>query len=164
MFSWANEEEGLPILPEMKETDSGSVLQAWLRTFFLVKKRLARFLSSNNYILLLLRAVLESNPQIPLTRAARTNLLCTFLFFILLLSACTRCLFQVQLLQSEDESPSGSDWGGSREDNIEVFGVMSVRQVPSAHPQGKRSKRRNHMFSFLLKDVNCMLMSVRDNK
>lgn len=59
-----------------------------------------------------------------------------------------------------------SQWerGGSREDNIEVFGVMRIRQVPSADPQGDRSERRNHMLSFLIKDVNYMLMSERDNK
>lgn len=63
--------------------------------------------NDNNYILLLLRAVFESDPRIPQTRAAKTNLLSTF--FILLLSACMRCLFQVQQLQSEDESPSGNE-------------------------------------------------------
>lgn len=64
--------------------------------------------NNNNYTLLLLRAVFESDPQIPLTRAAKTNLLSTF-FFILLLSVCMRCLLRVQLLQSEDESPSGNE-------------------------------------------------------
>lgn len=59
-----------------------------------------------------------------------------------------------------------SQWerGGSREDNTEVFGVMRVRQVPSADPQGDRSERRNHKLSFLIKHVKYMLMSERDNK
>lgn len=137
-----------------------AVLLASLRSFSRNATQLI-LSNDNNYILLLLRAVFESDPQIPLTRAAKTNLLSTD-FHITPLSV------HEMSFSSAATSKRGreSQWkrGGSREDNIEVFGVMRARQVPSAHPRGNRSERRNHMFSFLIKDVNYMLMSERDNK
>jgi len=117
--------------------------------------------NDNNYILLLPSAVFESDPRIPQTRAAKTNLLST-LFYITPLSV------HEMSFSSAATSKRGreSQWerGGSREDNIEAFGVMRVRQVPSAVPQGNHSWRRNHMLSFLIKDVNYILMSERDYK
>lgn len=119
--------------------------------------------NGNNYILFLLCTVFESEsgPQFPLTRAAKTNLLST-LFHITTLSVHEMSFSSVATSKLGGES----QWerGGSREDNIEVFGVMRVRQLPSAYPRGNRSERRNPMFSFLIKDVNYMLMSERDNK
>ncbi len=137
-----------------------TVLLTSLRSF---SRNGARLILSNdnNYILFLLCTVFESDPEFPLTRAAKTNLLSTF-FHMTTLSV------HEMSFSSAATSKRGreSQWerGGSREDNIEVFGGMRVRQLPSAHPRGNRSERRNPMFSFLMKDVNYMLMSERDNK
>ncbi len=75
--------------------------------------------NDNNYILFLLCTVFESDPQFPLTQAAKTNLLSTF-FHITTLSV------HEMSFSSAATSKRGreSQWerGGSREDNIEVFG------------------------------------------
>lgn len=152
-FEWAGRDRQRAALHGRR-----AVLLASLRSFSRIGTRLI-LSSDNNYILLLLCAVFESDPQIPLTRAAKTNLLST-VFHIPPLSV------HEMSFSSAATSKRGreSQWerGGSREDNIEVFGVMHARQAPSAHPRGNRSERRNHMFSFLIKDVNYMLMSERE--
>ncbi len=117
--------------------------------------------NDNNYILFLLCTVFESDPQFPLTQAAKTNLLSTF-FHITTLSV-HEMSFSSAATSSEDESPSGNEEEVEKI-TLKCLGGMRVRQLPSAYPRGNRSERRNPMFSFLIKDVNYMLMSERDNK